>query len=452
MRIPTAIGRLAVLAALVAAAGLFWPSPQPAAAEPQFILSVDCDLSASGVQSSCIVPQGTNSITIAVLIETPAPGPLGSFMLDVVNSNKPLLDPPNIPDPAGLDANPNLADPQDFGWTDCSTLMGPPAGETGAFAPAASQSTLGCLGTSIPDTGNLRLATVLYDIDDALTGSADVNISGTTMAAGGIATCFPSGANIHMDCRGATITVTPDHELALDCNPAAAGVQSACVIAKGTTIVNVDWVYTNESGAMSSVGSFELYTHDPDTSRLNPPQVNDPPLQQNSNPDFNQAAFLFGWDCALVPPVANMGIDGPGTAVSRISCFGEGPVVFDGSSKMLASVRYNVLIAPTGGSVTITPEAFVGDNDGAYPVDCIEFGNPAGICAGATLTLPCVIDNADVNNSGQVLVNDLQLVAMRANQLPVDPQYDVTGNGQINVLDLQRQASVYNRLVSECLP
>jgi hypothetical protein len=260
-----------------------------------------------------------------------------------------------------------------------------------------------------------------------------------------------------------TASASPAHAepngftLALDCDVATAGVQSSCVLANGQTPVEVAWVLTNDSPVNSSVATIDLRAHDPDTARLNPPAIADPPLHQDSNPDFNQAGVTRTWDCTLpAPPDNDTGADGPGTAVSYILCFvltGPGPELPAAGSIELARVRYAAIRTATGGTVTITPDAAVGTNGGWYDIDClIPPVEPTGTCASTNLKLPCMIAIADVNDSNQVNVGDLAAIAQHNGEMPAPPQYDVNADGQINVIDLQITAQLNNRHISQCLP
>jgi hypothetical protein len=258
-----------------------------------------------------------------------------------------------------------------------------------------------------------------------------------------------AAAPAHADPNGFT--------LALDCDVSAAGVQSSCVLPNGQSTVDVAWVLTKVGGFSLGLGAFGLNAHDPDTLRLDPPAMPDPPLQYDSNPDFDQLDVTGGpWNCDIVPPDNDTGEDGPGKAVSSITCFPTGPTptIPDGS-KVLATVHYNVLRSQHGGTVVVTPQAIVGDSTGGYyMIDCLvpPVNDPQGTCVSTNIKVPCFIAVADVTHSGSVNVVDLYAIAVRANIVPVDPQYDPNLDGSINVIDLFLVAQQNGHTTAECLP
>jgi hypothetical protein len=118
----------------------------------------------------------------------------------------------------------------------------------------------------------------------------------------------------------------------------------------------------------------------------------------------------------------------------------------------MASVRYSVATV-TGGSVAIDADAMtgIGNEFGLKFLEC-DVPEDTGECFTATITIPCFIDVADVNNSGQVNVIDLVVVAFHQNDNPVLPLYDVNSDGAINVIDLLRIAQVADRRTNQCTP
>jgi hypothetical protein len=246
--------------------------------------------------------------------------------------------------------------------------------------------------------------------------------------------------------------------LRIDCDLTAAGVQAACTTANGALQHNVAVVIENGTPGADSVASFQILVTSPDKSRLNPLSIPCGMDCKNANPDFNQAQMPGAWDCGegvAPPPVADDGTAGPMGARSRLSCFittGPGVAVGAGGSLTMASVRYSVATV-TGGSVTIDADAMtgIGNEFGVKIIECDLLFEDTGECFTATVTIPCFIDVADVNNSGQVNVIDLVVVAYHQNDVPVSPLYDVNSDGSVNVIDLLRIAQVADRRTNQCV-
>ena len=76
-----------------------------------------------------------------------------------------------------------------------------------------------------------------------------------------IASCDPV-ITVAMTCGGATLTIN-DFTLALDCDKATAGLQSACIIPSGP-LRDVDVVLTNNTAAPRELNGFSFEVHDPD--------------------------------------------------------------------------------------------------------------------------------------------------------------------------------------------
>jgi hypothetical protein len=187
-----------------------------------------------------------------------------------------------------------------------------------------------------------------------------------------------------------TTTQTPGaFSLALDCDPAALGVQDACDVAVSIGHADVDVVFRNGTAAPVDVAAFNFKVRDPDRTRIVPPPGNAQSV--DGNPDLNQRAFTPGWACPGPSPLNDTGEDGPGTAVSFIACFAPPELAVTvpaGTELTLATVHYDVPAGAPVGPVTLTP-SFVAIFDAAFAelgsCDPI-YANPLP-CSAAVLTL-----------------------------------------------------------------
>ena len=158
-------------------------------------------------------------------------------------------------------------------------------------------------------------------------------------------------------CEGASSPPcgAPRMTVLIDCDLSAEGVQADCTVPLGAQTLDVAVVLANRSGFSSTVGAFNFYMHDSDTSLLSPPAGLDNNL--DSNPDFNQARLGENWDCRFPPPSRDTGADGAGKAVSLLACFvdvsGPLPTIADGEDIRLATVHYVVPETARAGSVVL---------------------------------------------------------------------------------------------------
>jgi hypothetical protein len=188
--------------------------------------------------------------------------------------------------------------------------------------------------------------------------------------------------------------------LAIDCDIAAPGVQSTCDIPRmlmaGTRDVGV--VLTNTTDAPTSVGSVTFTVFDPDTTRLNPPHI-DNPGTHNDNPDFNEAG-LPNLASGPVEPDNDLS-QIPGQANSFLDYFtgsGNGPALPVGASILLATVRYNIPPGAPGGSVPLSLEdASIFDNLLNETGSCNPPVAVAMTCVGATVRITPFALMADCN-------------------------------------------------------
>ena len=185
----------------------------------------------------------------------------------------------------------------------------------------------------------------------------------------------PCNGAISPPCRAPRMAVL------IDCDLSAEGVQSDCNLPAGAQTLDVGVVLSNRSGVSSTIGAFNFYMHDSDTSLLSPPSGLDNNL--DSNPDFNQARLGGNWDCRFPPPSADTGADGAGKAVSLLSCFidvtGPLPTIADREDVRLATVHYVVPQAASSGDVLLDL-SFVGVYDAPEfrEIASCELGVPPG--------------------------------------------------------------------------
>jgi hypothetical protein len=249
-------------------------------------------------------------------------------------------------------------------------------------------------------------------------------------------------------------TATPagptDYTFAVDCDVNATGVQDACTIPPGTTALDVDLVLENNSATTATLGAFNFNVHDSDTSLLNPgPGTNS---NLDGNPDFNQAAMTGAWTCTPPPPTADTGADGPGRAVSLLSCFTGGgpglPTVAPGGHIAVARVHYAIPAGATSGtaSLTITDFAVADGSPNFYELgSCNPDITVIANCFGATVTFeqletPVAVSPpsacADVNGDSRIDATDVLLITQHTGKGHYNVTYDINHDGRIDATDL----------------
>ncbi len=179
--------------------------------------------------------------------------------------------------------------------------------------------------------------------------------------------------------------------LRLDCDPATAGVQSACTYPQGTAFVDVDVVFENNSSAATTIGSFNF-----DAISIPQPALNPKPgvdANNDTNPDLNDAAFPADFTCAYTPSTPDIDPN-PDRAQSRSICFtstNDGPTVPAGTSLRLATVHYTSSNAVSSVSLEGVQ---ISDNLVDEVMSCSEVVQSAGDCTGATITVGTVFNTA----------------------------------------------------------
>ncbi len=172
---------------------------------------------------------------------------------------------------------------------------------------------------------------------------------------------------------GASCPIPTGYTLAVDCDPAIAGIQNSCNVNIGGPPVDVDVVFVNNSGTTTTTGTYDYRAHNSDSSRLAPlPPVG---TNTNGNPDHN-SALVGTWQCARAIP--DTGEDGPGKSVSWASCYSNssGPAVANGASVVLSTVHYAVPNAASPGSTTLTiSDAQVANNFPQTFTSCAPLGD-----------------------------------------------------------------------------
>lgn len=270
--------------------------------------------------------------------------------------------------------------------------------------------------------------------------------------------------------------------VAIDCDLQTQGLQDACTVPAGTGDLDVGIIAGNVAAPPYTLALFNFEVHDHDNARLNPPPGAD--LNLNANPDFNEQAVSGPWACS--PPTSNnTGVDGPGSAVSFMSCFTVRtpglPQVTAGSSLLLATLHYDVPAGARPGDVLLSlANVAVGNPEGSESVDCYDTGISGGasnICLPAKVTLagpaggpstgdgtpaptltltpvptetatptptappvtPTPARCADVTGDGRVTIADLVAVAQHLSRgrAGAELKYDVDGDGRVGLKDLR---------------
>lgn len=182
--------------------------------------------------------------------------------------------------------------------------------------------------------------------------------------------------------------VATDFTLSLDCDKNTAGIQAACTVPVGPSL-DVNLVLTNNTGASRELNGFSFEVHDPDTVRMIPPPIGCSAPCHSSNPDVNQQGLGTDFSCAPPLPDNDTGEDGPGTAVSFLSCTNSaltGPSIPAGGSILLGFVRYAVLGNAPGGTVALSLADAIAMEDGATELgSCAPVVTTAMTCDGASV-------------------------------------------------------------------
>ncbi len=177
-----------------------------------------------------------------------------------------------------------------------------------------------------------------------------------------------------------TATPIPEFFVKVDCDPALAGIQANCSYPVDAGALDVDIYVVSESVLTEHAASFNFELHAPDLARLSPLPGLD--VNLDGNPDFNQS-LAGSWTCAGPPPNPNTGADGPGKAVSFLSCFDasfplpSGALLPAGGQLKLGTVHYQVPPGASPGSVPLVLSAVSVGNDAIIEyVSCLQENVP----------------------------------------------------------------------------
>lgn len=198
---------------LCAAASIYIGPPSPpqtGGGEPNFSMSIDCDLTTAGIQSACDVPLGAGHLDVGVVVsnQPPAGTDLASFNFELHDPSLARLTPAPGIDQA-FNANPDFNEILPGSWA-CAPA---PSNNTGVDGPSAAVSFLSCFtggrGVSLPAGASVLVATVHYNIPSGAT-PGDIPLSLAYASAGnhdGFARdCNPANsASAAMECPGATV-------------------------------------------------------------------------------------------------------------------------------------------------------------------------------------------------------------------------------------------------------
>jgi hypothetical protein len=284
----------------------------------------------------------------------------------------------------GLDGNPDFSqETLGAGWT-CQLDA-----DTGDRGPGGSYSLLSCVNVSgepftIAPAEELLLATVTYEV----TGSdfselafllADGFIVGPTEI---LLDCYDVGV-----CGSAELYLSgpPALQAAVDCDVSSPGIQDACTVPAGAQSVDVDVVFVNlGSDTDFAAAQFDLIVRD--RSILVPIAAAPDPF--DGNPDFQLDPA--GWNCSLLPPIADSDANGPGTATSSHVCFREdglGSAFPTGASLAVWRVHYAVPLGASGDVTLELTNMVAGDSFGRMLGDCGYWATLLADCRGATVTI-----------------------------------------------------------------
>ena len=219
------------------------PTPTPTPAPTGVFWAIDCDLSASGVQSECDIPLGAGSLDVGVVL-----GNAGALTPHVAAFNFVVHDPDTgrLDPPPGVDldrnSNPNLDESEMLGQWQCTPP--PPDNDTGQDGPGAAASFLSCINPSavselpVLGPGGLRLAKVRYSIPAAADpGSVLLTLSQVAAADADVAelgACPGDGGLPVIPCLPAKINLVPQPA------PATATASATVTPASCTGDVNGD--------------------------------------------------------------------------------------------------------------------------------------------------------------------------------------------------------------------
>lgn len=437
------------------------PTPPPGVSPPYGTLSLalDCTPDAPTSVGACIVPTGATTLDVPVVLvnDTGAPVTIGAFNFYVHDADTTRLLPlPGID--GNFNGNPDANEAVfSSGWR-CDLV--PPSPDLGTDGPGRAVSRLVCFaggpsGPTVPNRGGkLKIATIHYSVP-ANAPAGGVALSFGNVAFGNVifnevGSCLPQ-IDVPMGCFGTTVqfgSFSPPPAatalaLAVDCDTNAEGIQANCGVALGATALDAAIVLTNDTDAPTNVGGFQFDLHDADTARLLPIAGVD--ANFNGNPDFNEPAFPGSWSCAAPPPSPDLGLDGPGRALSRLVCYvqnaNSNASIAPGGSLTIATVHYRIPASATAGSIGLSLSNVVfGDSDGVETGSCNPPIDVTMACTGATVRLgplspPAGGCAADVNGDGRVTSRDLALVLSHFGRNRYDPRYDVNHDGRINSVD-----------------
>jgi hypothetical protein len=198
--------------------------------------------------------------------------------------------------------------------------------------------------------------------------------------------------------------------VAADCG---SGPGVSCTLPTGTTTVDVDVVFVNNSASPVDVGAFNF------TLRTVREDIFDPAAA--SNPEFNAGLPAVGssWACSPPPPNPDQNAD-PVIADSFISCFegnGVGTVVAASGSVVLGTVHYNVS----------------GDGQSDFDFQAVSVGNAAGDplvdCGAVAGFAACTGTNVTVGVAGPSPTPTNTNTPIPATNTPCDPSCPPTATG-----------------------
>lgn len=493
------------------------PTPypcNPSPAEPQsppcngatpFEVAVDCDVDQPGVQSYCVIPPNQNYDAAIVLINNSGSDvALEAFNFNLFNENTTALNPlPSTDLPPRVNGNPDLneADISTGGWV-CDPVN-PDLVEGGPD----SDSVLACFDQlfgstpQIPNGSTVTLGTVHYA---AGYGSTNLQVHFVALYDNSInelGSCVPALA-VEMSCTGAFVETAPTPPtpgpsptpvssslaFAIDCDPAATGIQDECTVDAVPGPLDVDVYVTNTGFVPLKIAAFDVSVLNPDTSRLVPnPGA---PSGRDANPDFTAEPEPSLWQC--LPVIADTGWDGDGvTSQSYIGCiFGGDPLTIEAQqSTPLFTIHYTKPEYVQNGSGQLTIYEGVAYDQAVEALGACTTppGGPLAPCLGATIhfaaptvtTTPSPTSTstavstftptstatrgqrstpvlpvptrrpaqpcADINSDGKVSIRDIQLIARAVRHANSSPQFDINLDGRVSESDIVRGITQFRR-------
>jgi hypothetical protein len=158
--------------------------------------------------------------------------------------------------------------------------------------------------------------------------------------------------------------------MSVDCDTSTAAIDAACPAVAGARTVNI--VLTNNSGAASTIGSFQMDIVAEAQPDMNPTGV---PTTTTTGPPGS-------FNCSLLPPAQDSDPN-PNIARSFLGCFGAATSfpIADGASFVLASVAYT---ATANASTVRLENAVAGDEVGIELMSCNPVITTEGTCFQAT--------------------------------------------------------------------